>query len=104
MGALQSRLVAGGVRMLTPIQTAALDKAGPDIVRLKLVQYGPRRDQVMDGFDCGVMRIGDVEDWLSEKTREDVNRQVWTLRWAIVAGVAAIVAVIVTIVLALLHK
>jgi hypothetical protein len=91
--------------MLTSAQKAALDKAGVDVVRLKLLQNGNRREQAMDGFGgTGNVTIGDVEDWLSERTRADTAQQAKTLLWAKVAGWASVIGIVIAVLGMVLHR
>ena len=86
--------------MLTPPQLAELEALGPYIVRLRLqVATGRDRNAQMTGFRNGLMTRGDVEEWLSQKDREDAEREQATLKrarivdWAGVVGVIAAIAV-----------
>ena len=86
--------------MLTPPQLAELEALGPYIVRLRLqVATARDRNAQMTGFRSGLMTRGDVEEWLSQKDREDAEREQATLKrarivdWAGVVGVIAAIAV-----------
>ena len=84
--------------MLTPPQLAELEALGPYIIRLRLqVATGRDRNAQMTGFRSGLMTRGEVEEWLSQKDREDAERERATLKrakivdWASVGVIAAIV-------------
>ena len=82
---------------LTPPQLAELETLGPYIVRLRLqVAAGRDRNAQLTGFRSGVMTRGDVEEWLSQKDREDAERERATRKKARIA-VACIVGVMATI-------
>ena len=83
--------------MLTPPQLAELETLGPYIVRLRLQVATVRdRNAQMTGFRSGLMTRGEVEDWVSQKDREDAERERATTKQARIA-VAGIVGVIATI-------
>lgn len=77
--------------MLSDHQKATLEEAGTAIVRIRLTNYGGGRDTVVGGFKCENVTRGDLEDWLTEKSREEMAQQSSILRWAKIAGVAAII-------------
>jgi hypothetical protein len=75
---------------LTKEQRLFLKDAGIEIVRIKLLNYAQTGSQGMVGFapDMMIARI-DIEEWVSEKTRDEEKQQARTLRWAMIAGLAA---------------
>ena len=80
--------------MLTPPQLAELEKLGPAIVRLRLqVATGEYWKAQMTGFHSGLINRVEVEEWLSQKDREDAEREQATRKTARIA-VAGIVGVI----------
>jgi hypothetical protein len=80
--------------MLKTEQRAELDQLGPETVRFKLVHSGAGRGASVEGFRCGRLDRGDVEDWLADKAAEDGRQRAATLRWAVIAGIAGIVAAV----------
>ena len=84
---------------LTPPQLAELEALGPYIVRLRLqVAEGQGHLAQMKGFRSGLMTRADVEEWLSQKDREDAEQERATFRRrARIAGWVGIVAVIATL-------
>jgi hypothetical protein len=88
--------------MLTPPQRAELETLGPAIVRLRLQVAAGRdalsRNAQMTGFRSGLMTRGEVEDWLSQRDREDAEREQATRKWwARIAGWAGVVGVVAAI-------
>jgi len=88
--------------VLAPEQRIELEKAGPELVAIKLSSYGGGRGSALNGaFPCEVMTRGDVEDWLSEtlRARSATERaeRISTLRWAKIAGAAATLAVVIAL-------
>ena len=85
--------------MLTPPQRAELETLGPYIVRLRLQVATVRdRNAQMTGFRSGLMTRGEVEDWLSQKDRDDAELEQATRKWwARIAGWAGVVGVVVAI-------
>jgi len=82
---------------LTPPQLAELETLGAYTVRLRLqVAAEKGRNAQMTGFRSGLMTRADVEDWVSQKDREDAERERATIKQARIA-VACIVGVMATI-------
>jgi hypothetical protein len=83
---------------LSPEQKSDLEALGAATVRMKLIQSGAGRGAALAGFKSGNITRGDVEDWLAEQNAKEDRRQIVTLCWARIAGLAALAAVIVTII------
>jgi hypothetical protein len=80
--------------MLTDEQRSELEERGAENVRAKLTSYGGGPG-ILHGFlRSGSPNRGDVEDWLTEKSRSEAAWRSATLRWARIAGWAAIAATI----------
>jgi hypothetical protein len=58
---------------LTASEQAALEAAGAANVRDKLRYAGPGRGAAVAGLAPGDLTRGDVEDWLTDKEREERN-------------------------------
>jgi hypothetical protein len=84
--------------LLTPDQRKELEDWGAPSIRHKLAQWGAGRGASIDGFKCGDITRGDIEDWLVEKNIEETALQQGTLRWAKIAGWAGIISIIVTVI------
>ena len=72
---------------------AELERRGLENVRLKLMEAGISRGANVRGFESPPeIPRAFVEDWVSAEEQKIADERRWTLRWAIIAGVAGIVA------------
>ena len=84
--------------MLTAEERAALDALDPDIVRMRLMQFGGGPGASIPGFNVkgGCITRSDLEDWLVDENKKaataDRSRYRKVLLWTVVAAVAAAIA------------
>lgn len=77
-------------------QRAYLERAGVDVVRIKL--HGPTvgwsHDKIAFTRHMVMPRL-DIEDWLAEKTKAQEKQNQLTLLWAKIAGWSGIIGALV---------
>jgi hypothetical protein len=91
---------------LSAEQRAELDTLDPATVRLKLLQGGAGRGASITGFKCQDITSGDIQDWLSEKDKEQRRRDLQTFnysRWTFYVAVGALIAAIIGIIVTVIH-
>lgn len=99
------------VMALTEQQRAELEQLGLAMVQMKVANSGAGLGATVQHMASGVMTRKDVEDWVAQRTSEQVEQQTEmlrlarassqqqsaTLRWARIAGWAAIAAVVLAV-------
>ena len=77
-------------------QRAYLERAGVDVVRIKLHGHtvGWNNDKVAFSREMVLTRV-DIEEWLAEKTMAQEKQNRLTLLWARIAGCSGIIGALV---------